>query len=401
MRTRVDDGFWLLLERVGFASALGLLACTPHASARQAPAPTPHSALCQLLPAPPIMADSLRVFVTETLDPDDAPWPYTTGERVIFPMLYREAGRKPCEAVPEGLIIVFPKDARTQVDSPVPSPTPWPATTGPYTIAMAADTVLDLRPREPRTAPRLRVTSIAPRLGRDALDAGADVVITSDPSTIAYAAVQPDLASVPLPWDNLYVLIQPGPRTHGALDSSLAIQKDLATGALRVEARPAADGGGWLECPPVLPLQRLDDSSRMTARIVFDKTDGVARALSERLVALVAARSFQLASLAGALSAADSLRAVGLDTAAFRRSLADGREAAYVTRLPLDRHTTCVALADLRLHTSWLSPLRAIGEHVTPLVETRSRAIVRRDRVGLSADSTDDVALDFGPPPRS
>jgi hypothetical protein len=92
-----------------------------------------------------------------------------------------------------------------------------------------------------------------------------------------------------------------------------------------------------------------------------------------------------------------------VDSAGLRAALAGGHEMAYVTRLARDGRwgTTCLALTNLRLVSSWLSTENAMAEHVTPLVETRARAIVRRGRVGLSVDSAGSVALDFGPPPQS
>jgi len=281
---------------------------------------------------------------------------------------------------------------------------PWPAPTGVYGIADATPTTLDLIPRVPHTRPRVHVSEVAPRQGRDALDAGADVVITSDAKTIAYADAQPDLASVPLLWDNVYVLIEPGIRIARDSDSVLAVKADLARYALRVEARPADDSATReLLIGPRLDGGVIDPAftprpPSMT-RVVYDQDDDVARALSERLVALVAAHTFRLAALENHPGSARTIRAAGLDSTSFFDALRGASEAAYVIALPLDRLVGYDAASTLMWDAKWLfagddSPTN----HITPLVETRARAIVRRVRVGLSRDSAGAVSLLFGPP---
>jgi hypothetical protein len=244
------------------------------------------------------------------------------------------------------------------------------------------------------------------RVGRDVVDAGADVVITSDATTIAYAAAQAHLSSVPLSWDRLYILIEPGPPSRGQGDSALAVKTDLATDALRVEARSYPDST-WrvsMTCPTIAPMGQASGAAprpSTMARIVYDNRDDVARALSERLVALAQARAPRLAALEGALSAAGAARAVGLDSGAFRESLADGREAAYVVAVPAEPIEQCFAADWIRLHTPWLATVDyPVGDHITPLIETRARAIVRSQRVGLSIDGAGNVYLEFGPRPR-
>jgi hypothetical protein len=247
--------------------------------------------------------------------------------------------------------------------------------------------------------------------GRDAIDAGADMVLTSDPRTIAYAAAQSDLISVPLTWDRVYVLIEPVRRTPGDRDSVLALQQDLATNALQVEARPATDSGGreLLACPTVAPASATAAVGAPAAapttagvtprpRIVYEKGDGVARAISERLVALAQARSPRLAALESELSSAAGARAVGLDGAAFWQALRDGNEAAYVTAVPFNIGEDCSTVDGLELFAPWLRSIRdsPIQDAIAPLVETRARALVRRGRVGLALDGAGNVYLLFG-----
>jgi hypothetical protein len=227
------------------------------------------------------------------------------------------------------------------------------------------------------------------------------VVVTSDAQTIAYAAAQSDLVSVPLSWDKVYVLIEPGVRVDSDRDSMLALTTDLAKYALRVEARPAADSVTrvLITCPAIGAEGSRSGIAPPPSpnRVVYDQDDDVARALSERLVALAAAHTFRLAALGENPGLAQTLRAAGLDAASFRDALAGASDAAYVLSVPRDPVVGCDAVGRLRLDARWLfagddSPTN----HVTPLVETRARAIVRRGRVGLSGDGAGSVSLLFG-----
>jgi hypothetical protein len=294
------------------------------------------------------------------------------------------------------------------IDSPAAIAAGWRPTTGPYAIGRATDTSLDLVPRAQHGGPNLHVSKVDARLGRDALDVGADVVISSDAITLAYAAAQATLSSVPLPWDRVYVLIAPGRFTRSPGDSAFAVKKDLATNALRIEARPASDSLWWrgLTCPTTsLSIQAPSGTSQASmARIVYDKRDDIARALSERLVGLSDARAPRLAVLDSALGSANSVRAAGLDTGAFRVALGNGRDLAYITALPLNPTNRCNELQIIGHLAPWLASIAdtvGVRADIVPLVETRGRAIVRRQRVGLSIDGLGNMYLQFGPRPQS
>ncbi len=129
----------------------------------------------------------------------------------------------------------------------------------------------------------------------------------------------------------------------------------------------------------------------------------MARAISERLVALADARSRRLAALEGVLSSGGAARATGLERPAFRQALRDGNEAAYVTAVPFDMGGQCSTVNGLAFDVPWLSHRsnNPIESHIAPLVETRARALVRRGRVGLALDGVGNVYLLFGSRPTS
>lgn len=417
--------YWSSLRAHAFAliGSVALVAsgCAPH----QPPSalgvsPSAEPALCQLVPPPRRMADSLWIAATDRVIPAYAPNAHTIAEHVVFPLLYSIPIAPHCDSIVAGPMVAVvpppvelterqPAISRELVVEPFRLGYTWSPRTGPYEIAAATDSSLDLLPHQPSIGPHVRFTAIDDPQGRDAINAGADVVLTSDPGTIAYAAAQSNLTSVPLIWDRVYVLIEPAGRNHGDRDSVLSVQRDLATNALHVEARPASDSGGTevLACPRLEPAFVDAPTPALAApgptprpRIVYEKDDGVARAISERLVAFAQARSQRLAALESVLSSAGAARTVGLDSAAFRQVLSDGNEAAYVMAVPLFMGS-CATVDGLEFDTRWLGAGRnnPVEDHIVPLVETRARAIMRREHVGLALDGVGNIYLLFGPPP--
>ena len=409
--------------------------CAPHQPPNAlSVSPSARPALCQLVPPPARMADSLWIVATDRVIPFAAPNAHTLAERVVFPLLYSTPIAPHCDSIVTGPVVAAaipprvesadrdPAISRTLVVDSARLPngramplfaTTWSPRTGLYEIAAATDTALRLVPRRPPTGPYVHFSTIDDRQGRDAIDAGADIVLTSNAGTIAYAAAQSGLTSVPLMWDRVYVLIEPTRRNPGDRDSVLALQRDLATNVLHAEARPATDSGGieLLTCPTIEPASEAGfggssapaptpSGPTTSARIVYENDDGVARAISERLVALTNARSHRLAALESELSSAGAVRAVGLDSAAFRQALQDGNEAAYVIAVPLFMGS-CMTVDGLEFDARWLAPSRnnSFEDHIAPLIEIRARALVRRGRVGLALDGAGNVYLLFGSPP--
>jgi hypothetical protein len=196
---------------------------------------------------------------------------------------------------------------------------------------------------------------------RDALDAGADLIVTRDPEMTEYISGRSEFKSIPLPWSRTYVLVQPsGPKSVDlSLDDS--VHQSLARDVVRSDARPA-QGPFWWVSDTSCRTRRLSGSARSSStRIVYPAGDGVARDLAERIVALLAPVT-KLSS--GALSSAD-----------FAAALDAGSERAFVLSLPLQPLAPCIAVAGL-----------ASDLQIQPLVDTRATAIVRRGSPPLTVD---------------
>jgi hypothetical protein len=207
---------------------------------------------------------------------------------------------------------------------------------------------------------------------RDLLDAGVDLLITDDPAVLGYAATRADLASIGLPWERTYVLAVPGDAI--AVDAS--VRSGLARDAVRVDARPA--GASWwsdpagpcgLEPPPgTAPL----GPGLSSGAFIYPADDATARDLVGRLIAL------------GIAGTAGPPRATGLDTTEFSAAFGSERGAAYVLPLPSVTLEPCAALRALIARAPWIADGPA--RHLTPLVETRRRVIVRRGAAAFTVD---------------
>ena len=136
-------------------------------------------------------------------------------------------------------------------------------------------------------------------------------------------------------------------------------RRSLSTDAVRAEARPAEPPFWWdsMTCPA-----RASQTPRpVSSRIAYPRSDGVARGLAERIVALAGAGS--------------GVRAAALSDSDFAVALREGTESAYVMAVP--RHS----LAPCRDSSDWPA-----GASVIPLIDVRARAIVRRGSPPLWID---------------
>ena len=195
---------------------------------------------------------------------------------------------------------------------------------------------------------------------RDALDRGADLVVTRDPAVVDYVAGRPEFTTFPLPWTRLYALVQPaGARAITALDAD-SVRRSLAEDVAQAEARPAELPVRWpVQCPRFHRLWAV--SPPMAPRIVYPRDDRVARGLAERIVALV--------------SDSVPLTAIGLDPAEFAVALRNQGDRGFVVSLARQAPAPCHELAQL-----------PVGAYVYPIIETRARAIVRRGAPPLTVD---------------
>ncbi len=221
------------------------------------------------------------------------------------------------------------------------------------------------------------VRRVGDRGARDALEQGADIVVTRDRSVVAYAAGHPGLISVPLPWDRVYVLVvrhQPG-RTDSAADP---LREALASDAIHADARPFRAGtvlpdtscGGDAAHPASVAVAPLPSAERApgAARILYDQEDSVARYLAERVAVLASTGSSLLAGVAPALGRMGTeMYATGLLASELPRAVMDASGAAYIVANPSVTPPSC-------------GEARALPA-VVPLIETRAWAIVRRDAV--------------------
>jgi hypothetical protein len=249
----------------------------------------------------------------------------------------------------------------------------WLAGTGAY----AADTTggrVTVAPYGATGRPVLVLRTNGSGDARDLIDTGIDLLVTDDPAASSYAADRPGFTNSALPWERTYVLAVPG----AAVPIEAGLRVGLARDAVRVDARPAAGPFWWsdpdvmacgLEPPPnaqpIVPGPRSDG-------LVYPRDDAPARDLAGRLVAL------------GIGAGAGVQRSTGLDAAGFTAALGSGRAAAYVLALPKVTLQPCADLRVVIARAPWLAD--GPGGHVTPLVEVRRRAIVRRGATAFVVD---------------
>jgi len=212
---------------------------------------------------------------------------------------------------------------------------------------------------------------------RDAIDAGADLIITDDPTAVRYAAARANLAAVPLPWTRTYALALPNAISPiGQLllrpdSEAVALRSSLARDAVRAEARVAQPAHWWADsdgCGATLDSTRAAAAAGRSNRVVYRRGDATARGLAERLVALDPRKV-----------------TAGLAPDEFTRALHDGDDVAYVLELPRTSLSACRDRALLRSSAPWLASAGGGGK-LLPLIDTRETAIVDRDRVSATVD---------------
>jgi hypothetical protein len=238
--------------------------------------------------------------------------------------------------------------------------------------ALFADASLGLA-RDSAASPAFRAMKVAD--ARDAIDRGADIVRTADPTVLDYAGRRPGSVVAPLPWDRTYVVIVPllspglgpisplagfpfpgtdtaatraGPPKQ-AFDTA-AFRAALAADAVHAEARPAQGPFLWTEAKCASP-QSGSIRTIPGSTVAYPRGDEVARGLAARLVAItnapdVVARPLEPSQLAAALRA--------------------GADRAYIVSLPRRALVPCREMAD------W-PPLASLFA----LIDTRARLVLR------------------------
>lgn len=262
---------------------------------------------------------------------------------------------------------------------------PWPLGTGAYWVGGAAPRARAVVARPVRGAgPDLVLQADARPDARDALDAGADLLLVRERSALAYARAATEVRTLALPWDRTYGLLVPSRIGTSQRDAALRdFREALARDAVRWDAREALPPFWWddLECgaPPAADLPRPVVGP--AARIVYPREDVAARGLAERLAALASAgagpHEHVLPALVPALrERGAAVIARGLDDAALARALGRGAELAYVLPLPRPALAPCREWDRLRSAAPWIGGA-ALARLLVPLVDVRAHLVIR------------------------
>ena len=260
----------------------------------------------------------------------------------------------------------------------------WAAGSGRYRVDAnpgGASASLTLVPVAPRSSPVLAIRIRPGGDPRDAIDAGADLLVTRDPAALDYASTRPNLSAVALPWNRFYVLAVPNATAGPAVSAPPAVVNDsgfaasLARDAVQADARAARPPYWWSDISTcgswavgMSAFARQD--VRRSTRVVYDRDDRVARGLAERVVAV-----------------GRGITATGLAPGDLARALQAGDELAYVLDLPRASLAPCQDLTSLASAAPWLeSDGGPTPERLVPLVETRDHAVVSRTRVSATVD---------------
>jgi hypothetical protein len=296
--------------------------------------------------------DSASVVITSTVDPRNASHPTTWGERFLFAL---------------AADTVLHVDCRGQ---------PLTERAGPYSVRDVGRATFLLEPVAGARGPRLTIRVATAASARDLIAAGADLLLTETPTLAAYAATRPEVISLRLGWNRTWVALTALPGGLG-LDSSSSLRASMVRDVVPADARVAEGPGWWVDstrCGAPVTRPEAAAPSPVSSRVVYPREEPIARALAERLVALVGAGTV----------------ATGLTPNAFESALQTGTELAYV--FPLERRPidSCQSVARLMAAAPWLARLPDGPRAITPLVDTRLLAVVKRDRLNLTlaADST-------------
>ncbi len=163
----------------------------------------------------------------------------------------------------------------------------WPIGTGDYWVTSGDPDALVAQPMR-SGRPALKIVTAPASASRDALDAGADLLVTDDPATLEYARTLAGYTDLPLDWSRTYVLLAPG------RDKALAGELRLETlqEAVRRDARPAewsGNGHYWfsdLSSCGLLPVRDTLGAAGRRRRIVYNQSDRSAADVAARLVGL-------------------------------------------------------------------------------------------------------------------
>lgn len=324
---------------------VALSACAGPAPHRGTPGPIRE---CALAPAVATVPESATVVVTSPVALAHAPRAATWGERFVFDLAYDSPTRLDCRGASLGGVA--------------------------FGVREVDRSTFILEPAAGASLPRLTVRSATEADARDMIDAGIDLLLTDSPALAAYAATRSDVSSVPLGWNRTWVAVTARP-ADVALDTSVAFRASLARDVVRADARPATEPLTWIDragCPAAFGGAGVVFTA--SRRVLYPRDEPVARALAERIVALIGRGA----------------TAIGLAPNALASSLHYGSDLAYVLPVQFSPRDGCRRIDELVAAAPWLNSPGLI----TPLIDTRLRAVVRRDRLNLTFtwDSTLTIA---------
>ena len=307
-----------------------------------------------------------------------------------------------------------------------PADSPWPVGSGPYEIvemeqlAPAAGNRRFLLRSIDGAAPRvLRFLESPAADARDVIRDGIDMMVTSDHAVLEYIGGRQNLAAVPLAWEWTYVMVVPSraeaeSRLERAPRLSSGLLDEIARDAVRVDARGYRGPAWWdghgeegernaapIDSPPRPGRPR---AAAVAPRIVYDRGDATARALAERIVALVAGEgtgSLQSREFAAAIPALGALStavvAEGVAAPELESCLRSGTELACIIKLP--RRPVDPYRASRRLFG--VAPWTGGGTDgfiatLVPLIDVRAHLVIRPGRFGAAVDWYGDISIVSG-----
>ena len=198
---------------------------------------------------------------------------------------------------------------------------------------------------------------------RDGVDGDADVIVTTDPAVLDYAARHPLLRQAALPWSRRYLLIMPRP-VPGLLPSDTSgFRAALARDAVRADAKAVPEAerlDSTAPCLRVAARAALSGVDSLADAVVYSADDATARELAERVVALASGAPIQARSL---------------EPAVFGVALTRAAAGAFVVRTRVRTLSACSA------PRTW--PVEAA---VVPLIDVRAHAIVRSGTMPLMVE---------------
>ena len=288
---------------------------------------------------------------------------------------------------------------------------PWPEGTGSYRVMQTPDNragAVSLLPVLTGSAPHVTVRMTRDADARDQIDAGVHLLLTDDPRVLRYAASRADYVSLPLAWERAYVVAVPRRDVSGSpVTASESLRRSLAQDAVRAEARAAVPPYWWDELSRCGFRARSDTTLAVgfQSNIIYDRADSVARQLAARLAALASVVDSSRTTVAAPVSLpreriASGARATitGLTPEGLSSALRTGSGLAIVIALPTHSVAPCDDVAALTAHAPWIVGSGHTLE-LTPLIETRARALVRRDGLSLVADDRGILRIVTGVPP--